>query len=398
VTRSKSQASVPTSPFGPGLPWIAQAEAVTVTVKKPPAEPVVPDNTAPPVNVSESSFVSNLDTDKFPYPVSAIIRSLSHGPIVAVVHPDNNNTSAIEAWDTRTWEKLPGGVPLKLPNPVGNFVITDDGQAVAYLSQYPRFSVQTWTFATGRVSTFDMDQGDQTSVQLLGFTDASHVLIRINDPSGAAPTVETINPGASEIDSGKATEFNVPPLSSQGITIAVNTVANRLVAAGKVGTTPTLVQFDLQSGKELKPIEIHDIDPKAPVTPTGMSYSPDGKQLAVMFDDKGRGLVLVYDSENGGKTPFIFPAWPVSHNQFDERTNAISWLGKMPFWLVYGHALMRTDNGNVVGDLGIPNVLQQRVLDGDRVELMTGQASSPHLAVVTINKDKLLPTSAPAAP
>jgi hypothetical protein len=456
VTQSKAQASLPVSPFGPGLSWAAPVQAVAI---KPKPAPVI----APPIQPSDASATPPaslvaLERDRIPGPIDQVIRPLSRASTIGIVR-HANNADVIEPWDTQTWQQLPGTLQLSTPHQ-GNFVISTDGQSLAWIAEWPRFSVQIWSFTdgSGRPRIIDLDKS-LGEPELIGFITPDHLLIQWlgGKPKPAQPaTVQPAPVGPARIESPTPplrplptrarpvhstpslfdSDFQIAPadpvsptpantssdhpdtgqmlqiLSTNGNAIgqlttptllsdtghgspnfAISTAAQRLIVVSKIGDAPALLQYDLARGVALPPIKIREIDPSFAAAPTGMAYSNDGKHLAVLYEHGGGAVVLSYDANTETKPQeFDYPSDPFDSAQGDEFTgNAIAWLDPSPFWTIRGRGLVDAQAGIHLkaADFNVPHVIGQRVLDGDRIELITAGNNAKQITVVTFDRLQL---------
>jgi hypothetical protein len=482
VVQQKAQDKVPLSPFGPGLSWVSPkpspAPVVEVRPKPAPAvpTPTSPQVTPPPTPPVATSLVTNVESGLIPAPITEIVQPLSTNPIVGIVRY-NNNAVFVEPWSTATWHQQAGA--LQLPTrPNGGFVISTDGQSLAWISDFPRLSVQVWSITDGRViSTIDLDRslGDPL---LIGFTSPNRLLIQwsgayqsatpapaptpvnpatpvtpatIPAPLPPPPPAERphkhsvfddfpITPGNMANDAPKPeptaptppTPGTTPPLlppvaaspedlkshtlqvrdvktgglinfagplvlgsNSAPITpFSISTRMQRLIIAEKAGDTPTLLQFDLNTGVELPRIKIAGVlDPSMPAIPTGLTYSGDAKSVAILFEHNGSALLLNYDTETGTKKlEAVYPVGPLDGAAQPQFTgNTIAWLDPSGFLLVDGKGFIDLHTGTHLkgSDLTVSNVIAQRVMDDDRIELICGDAGNTQITVVTIDRSKL---------
>jgi hypothetical protein len=153
--------------------------------------------------------------------------------------------------------------------------------------------------------------------------------------------------------------------------------------------TPTLLQFDLLTGKRLPSIKITEVDPSQAGTLTGLAYSNDGTKLATLFEHNESALLLGYDATGGHKfAEHVYPDGPLdgaSHSQPD--SGAIAWLDPSPLWLLYGQGFINSKTGAHVksADLGLGTIVNQRVLDGHRVQLLVVDNGGRQVNVVDLS-------------
>jgi hypothetical protein len=495
VTDNKAEKSVPASPFAGSLAWVAapapaathnqpqtgsetnsQTSSQTVslsnltprsTPRHAQATPVAPEP-APAAAGSSSSLVDSIESGKIPGPIDEVIQPLSNSPAIAILR--NNQTGiSIEPWNTTDWQK--GDGVLQLPaGAAKKFVLSTDGQKLAWIAEFPRLSVQVWSFPDGTVSmAIPLDKSEGTA-ELIGFVSDDRLLIERGnskkasgapaaaqtaspaDPTADEPPPESvfggfkINPSelsrehaAAQHDAAQSpapkTEpvaaptddatvpahameiidtlagttdcnFDLPALVTDfvsagqasnvikaplhlGNNVAISAAAHRLVAAAMVQDIPTLIPFDLTTGRRLASTRITEVDPSQSGGLTGLAYSNDGSKLAALFEHDQSALLLAYDAANGKKiSDRVYPFGPLEgapHSQPDN--GAIAWLDPAPLWLVYGQGFLSTKTGAHLksADLNVGTVISQRVLDEHHIELVVSENGSRQVKVVDLN-------------
>ena len=95
VDESKSQASVPASPLGPGLSWLTPPPPAPVVISKHAAAQPIVTETAVPQHPA-SSILSDLQIGKIPGQIDQIIRPSSGGSLIGIVLNANSSQETIE--------------------------------------------------------------------------------------------------------------------------------------------------------------------------------------------------------------------------------------------------------------------------------------------------------------
>ena len=390
VVESKAQASVPASPFGPGLHWLAPPPPVVAIVRPKPQpivvttpEPVVPQHPASPL-------LSALQSVPITGQVDGIIRPPTDGSSIGIVRNTavgDNKQETLESWDELTGERQTG--ELQLPGQP-TCVINGSGQHIAWIVDWPKLSAQVWSFSSSRImAKIDLD-ATLGKPQLLAFSSDDRLLVRWGGDTGPT-TIEVLSlKGQSRV-----CKFDTPSRDDNAATIAINEKMQYLAVVGRSDDkTPTLAQFNLTTGNSFSTVPISEIDSKAPVKPTGLAYSADGKRLAILFEHDASALLLVYDANTGKKlSEFDYPDFPFAggpqHDKF--QGSALIWLDPSDCWLLYGQGVIDANDGSVLGDpnklqLMVDNVVGQRVLSDDRLELLT---ADNHISIATLDRAKL---------
>jgi hypothetical protein len=493
VSDNKAQKSVPSSPYAGALSWVPQApappsdETKLATSHSPVIssfKSVVPKVTRPePTVVSSSGLVSSIESGKIIGVIDGVIEPLSNAPQFAVLRNGQTGIS-IEPWSAIDWQKLPG--TLQLPTGAARkFVISTDGKKLAWIAEFPRLSVQIWSFADATVSdaiTLDKSQG---TADLIGFVDSDKLLIERGNakPAGSSPapaaapkpetssatptpadvppeqpdpdsvfggfklnpnelarqhaaaqkaaadraahqTVVTPAPDAAGTAAGSGTtddlipahamsiiditagttvcDFSLPELVADlgaaanqkvslhlGVNTAISTASHCIAVAISAQDVPTILQYDLRTGKRLAAIKINEVDPSQSGGLTGLAYSNDGTRLASLFEHNDSALLLVHDAATGKKNAdHEFPYGPLEGAPHSQPENgAIAWLDPSPLMLFYGQGFVSSKNFTHVksADLGLGTVISQRMLDGHRVQLLIANNGGRQVDVVDLN-------------
>jgi hypothetical protein len=334
-------------------------------------------------------FVISSTTPPLPSDMDSIIYPATGSPFRAVVRGrDENGMIPVELWDSRTWNDQPPPTPqTALFAPTSGvdagLILSPDGRLLARLANFPHTLVQVWSFPDNRIiHTLPLDQ----NAKLLGFIDDRRLAL-LTQQNGAAQLevwntatesrVRAVStpPVGSEVCTGRA-------ISPDGRYFAVAT--GRLEVAGRSrGDTPQPSQNI--AGLAIYPLDtltprntrFAGWDPKYPVTPTGMAFSPDGSRVALLFEQSGTGLISCYHTD-GVYRPTVeypFPGSPVpGRGNKPFSGTAIQWLGTADshsggLWLLYGQRIIDSATGTTEGDLPTSDAIEQHI-DGDTVELI----------------------------
>jgi hypothetical protein len=418
VVRAKGQASVPISPYATGLPWLAKppstlttegdmvthADRPRVASVLPPAVPTpapdaVPD-AAPPGIVSP--LLSDLRTLSLPAAAgSTVVEPLSDAPVLALVRAGSNGASTAVAWDAVADRQA--GLEVGLPaGQIGQPVIDDGAQYLAHIVTWPRRSIRFEAFASGHtVAKIDL-AADVKDPSLFGFVGPDRLLVRGHEGTGAvtalgaalgnkpddAPVMVVIDTA----DPKQTRTIALPPVAATGFPLAVSTTTRRLAVATQRDGVPAVVQFDLITGQPLSQAINLDLDAGTAVTPTGFTYTADGKRLGILFEHDGNAALLSYNALTGGDPAELdFPgpdgiAPPAARTAF--KGNALASLDDGA-WVVYGQRVINARTGDVLAPLPVDGVVDQRVLAGGRIALLTGAAGGPPaVQVATVDPAK----------
>ncbi|HSV15084.1 MAG TPA: hypothetical protein VLI90_12570, partial [Tepidisphaeraceae bacterium] len=305
-----------------------------------------------------------------------------------------SNGVTVEPWDLSTGQKTTGE-PLKLKTrPASKFAISTDGKRIAWVATFPKHSVQVWSFDTGKATMAIDWEAARGDPELIGFSAPNRLLLRWGNTSASAD-IDVVNVDAK----ARVATFKVNQLQGKH-PIAVSPAAQRLLVASKVKGIPTLIQYDLNDGQPILYTKIVDLDPALPVDARGLAYSNDGKRMAIYIENPEGALLVSYDSDGSQKpVSLVYPDGPtpgVAHDNFAD--NALTSLDPSPCWLIYGDAVIDAKTNDVLANLGVKNVIANRVLDNDHVELVTSDGSKVQVKVATIDRSKLQALTATPTP
>jgi len=146
-------------------------------------------------------------------------------------------------------------------------------------------------------------------------------------------------------------------------------------------------------------LPIVNLDPRWPVRPSGVSFSPDGTKIGVLFEQDNNALLLCWDLSDSNKLIAehtypggLLPSKDLPHAAEGGRiftSGAIDWLSDGKTWLVYGTGLFDVATGRLVGQLGVRGSIAQRVI-GDEVHLISDAGGGERqLTVVKLDLAKL---------
>jgi hypothetical protein len=412
VTSAKVQAKVPTSPFGPGLAWVALPPESLPPMLKPKhvrgtaiddqttsaasaASASTGDNATPATHTiagptsrpgPASPVLSDLEPVILPGPIDSILQPLSTGSIIAVVRKEGEVGTTVTPFDLAAATTF--GSPLTLASPLGAPVLSTDGQRLARIATWPRRAVWIDSTVTGKnLSKIDIDPL-LLNPELWGFSSPTQIMMR-GGFSGEGQHIELLD--ATQPHDRKVVKL--PNLLGDGkATWAINPAARRLVLAAKLDV-PTLVQVDLTTGEAVQPpIPINEIDPSLAASPTGLCYDANASHIAVLFEHAGSAVVLVYDAAKGSNTAEIDRPAPAglipgaTHPSFN--ANALVSVGPN-CWLAYGQGILDDATGNLVAQLMVDHVYDARMLDNDLIELLCNDPSAAPVELATLDRPKL---------
>jgi hypothetical protein len=374
VIAAKQTDSLPASPIASVAPWITPEQKETLAQKmKPTLKPqinseqvaVVP--VAPPKSdITNSPIVLKADEAPIKQPFDEVLRPLTASSYVGLMQ--HGSDILIELCDTNTWNNQASQSFGLDPNAsLNHYILSPDGQFLARIATFPRLCAQVLTFGNNRPRVIDLDSRLGTP-ELVGFTPDQRMLVHR----------QGTGPGALEVIDLKPT--NLPPTRidtpSAPIGLAINKDASlgAVIAVGQ--GSPVLYIFDLVSGKQIGIQEITSIDQRWAAAPSGIAFSDDSSQIAVLFEAQGNALLLSYQIDRGKAAlnkvaELVFPTGMLPGvDKHCYNGNPLVWLPDGSGWLVYGQGILEGVGGSQVADLGVSGVESARFVQPDTVELI----------------------------
>ncbi len=326
---------------------------------------------------------------------------MSDTSTLGIVRPTGEGASVAVAWDTEADKQVGTDVPL----PAGQSaacVISDGGTYLAHIVTWPRRSIHFEAFATGRTAAkIDLDPQLVDPV-LFGFVGADRLLVRGNIAgapvsdlgaalgvkAGPTPVVLIVN----LTDPKQNRTVSLPTVTATGFPLAVCAATQRLAVATQRDGVPIVAQIDLTTGQSVGTTINLDIDHNVPVSPTGFTYTADGRRIGILFEHEGNAALLSYDANTGSdpnEQDFPAPAGIVpkaARTAF--KGNALASFDA-DAWVAYGDRLIDAHTSEVIAPLSVAGVVDQRVMQNGRIELLTSPPGSPPLVqVVTVDTAK----------
>jgi hypothetical protein len=402
LVAAKQPDLLPASPFGPApaMAWISDDDkskihAELAAAAHPPPAPgsVKPEPTAPPPPIA-SPIVKNSDVSPISGDFEEVINPLVDSKSLAVVrHGDDNNNIDIEVFNIDSW-KSQGSIKFDTRAEAGRRrVLSPDGKLLARIVSFPSLSVQTSSFADSRVNNVYFNDIPGTP-ELVGFLSNSALLIQWQkELNRTALEIVDVSTHARIARTG-----DLPAFTLGESTLAVSHDGTMAAIAVKLNNVPTILIYNLQNGAQQAVVRILSLDAKWPVTPTGLAFSPDNRQLAVLFEQSGAALLQCYQfaaDQTSMKQQLeqVYPAGPIrggSPRQYSG--SALAWLPNSDGWLIYGQAAFSASTGQSFAELGISDVWSCRVIAPDLAELVTdpnGASGSKQLTMLHLDNAKI---------
>ncbi len=251
------------------------------------------------------------------------------------------------------------------------YIPTPTGDGIVRIATWPRLRAELLPLATTR-ATKAMNLNEINGVASLMASTPNEVLL-IGWQNNGQFAVEPWS-----LRTGQALRgFRVPQLIPNGAAISGD--GKTLAVATRNDTSVQVMLFDIVSGRFRK-VPITALDPKWPLEPVALTFSPDSSRLAICFEHEGGILIESWTAATGKNLPdrtFAAGMLPIMDRAaFTGR--ALDWAGDNNTWLLYGQTLIDISSGAVLGTLGIEHVIGQHVVDAKTLVLVSKLNSGAH--------------------
>jgi hypothetical protein len=289
----------------------------------------------------------------------------------------------IAIWSTDTWKRA--GTIEKIPENAANerFVLSPDGAHVARLTSFPRLAAQIWeasSAGTGRVlgvTPLDASLGEP---YLIGFIGDRNLLVRWQVRGANACTLEVVDTATNKT----VQRISTPNFDRVSFNVTVSHDGAMAAIATKDEKVPSLLLYDLRTGQRLSRTPIDSLDPNQAVMPTGMAFSLDNRQIALLFEQGGIGLLVCFQVDATkpvlSKVGDYFPNGMVHDQLFTG--SAVAWLPEGNGWVLYGQSVISA-TGQPLDNLGGLHVYNFTSRSPDIVEIV-GKVAGTNQKMITV--------------
>jgi hypothetical protein len=306
----------------------------------------------------------------------------------------------VQVYDLRTLKPL--GPAFAAPTDFGDpHVVAPDGLHLAARARGAHGTVEVWSAKTGQsVRRIDVDTDPNRFAFPVEFIRNDRLLTMCHDARAPDPGQKTVYQ-VWDITAGKELTRFEADIVYHWKWGAVSP-GGRYLAVEKTETLSgyQLLAWDLTTGEQVGEVEFQ---PKAEAwgQAAGMAFSPDGKELAVLWrlgkapDQWGR--VRVFEVATGRKVAdhalgYALKNMDVTLGMGGGGGRAFQWLPDGSGWLVQGHLLVGRRTGAVIGKLGneprLHSDVQPRRVLGSHVTAVTGGGFDKQLTFEPLPRGK----------
>jgi hypothetical protein len=399
---------VPASPIAHGLPWElvsesesgppvpAPAPAARTTHSGSPGSTTVPARPAARGRYMTSPAVLTADEVQISGTYRTLLRPGTGPGMIAVIRGLEASNLPVEVWDA-VRSRSSGRAVFAEPQAASDdaleagYALSPDGGLLARVADFPRRSVQFWSYTSARVETArDLPPASDSAVRLLGFVDNTRLLYRLDSGNTRLRVVDSADAGALvsvDLDSALPRLDSVIAVDAFGTSVAI---ALRSSTGGH-----QILIHSLNRGTLTRRIAVSAISADRDTPPTGLTFSPDGSRIVAYYEQSpgGAALLVTYNTNNGDLvSEAAFPSSPLPpRGNLRFRGSSLLFFPDSKHLLLYGDAVLDASTGRMLGRLELPRVIGQRFVAGNVLELML-DAADPKLVRLTLDPGKLATT------
>lgn len=355
------QQPAPPAPVPP-LPWTAYA------APQPPANQVTLATlqnlqSASPM-VVDAQMLPMLEAQRIVYPQMSAKFAVAISPL-----PDSND-------DLVEWYRLDGKFPRlakarvsRNANP--SYALSPDGDLLAWVSNAMLYEVQVRSLSQEKVIQKIQIPDRSVQTRILGFTNNTTMLVEYRGMRGCEFDLVDL--------SGTGKSYPAPVWTTMSQTVAVFVADEKRPETTRVAAIvppamddpfPALEIFPvgLALGKA-KPIILplpRALDQMVAMNPTGIAFSPDGKQVAVSYEAAGQlGVVLAnLERKTVNTRTFALPSDMGRGAAPSNANSRLTWLSPGDRWLYAGRLILDGETEKILASFdALCPVLQQKLIE-----------------------------------
>lgn len=259
-----------------------------------------------------------------------------------------------------------------------NYVLSPNGETMARLTSFPLTGVQLISTSTGKeIKTIPLD-GQGAQPYLVGYGGGNDAVVILWQRGGGQSAVEVVNTKATGSVT-RMTNFLVDACDVSASNPVISQDGQKIAIATLVGGEGGIDVYNLMDrDPKRRPRTLKVALPKW-TPPAGMAWGPGG-MLAAYFELEGNGVLYHFQTSSGAAAP--------AHTHVFRGARALMPpQGGPPFvgrtlefvspneWLVFGRQLIDVETGKSLGELGVENPKEQRVVDKDNLLILSTAAN-----------------------
>ncbi len=286
-----------------------------------------------------------------------------------------------EVYDLRTGKRS-GRIAHEIRASIGR-ALSPDGTRLAVSESYPQRGVFVWSFRTGQIEKRIEFEDSSWHVMYLDFAGPDRVFAPVSGTNGVVIWDLDTEERIAEYKTNLTPDKNGFAVSPGGNYIAMAPITQH----------PRII--DARNGVEAGRLQADSRGGAGAMSVVGMAFSPDGAELAGLFQDSGGAAILVWDMASGELA--VEHRLEKSPTQLVPRASSyqgkpLEWLADRSGWLLYGAAVAdRVKGGPIWVDTADDDILRvpRRIVDATRMFAADGQRGSQVLRLVSIPKEKI---------
>jgi hypothetical protein len=303
---------------------------------------------------------------------------------MAVVRRLSPTEDRVERWHIPTMTKKAEVRFNHEADRVERYLISPSGEFLVRVVNWPKLAAQVWSWEQRRVLR-NIELSDRLGTpSLIDFFDDDLFLVRWERQ--ATIGLETWNARTGQ----RLRQIPVPSHQNLPSNAAISRDGKTLAIALRLDGDATVQLYNLQSGRAARRLPMTALDRRWPVRPTGMSFSPDGSMLAILFEETGNALVMVWRVSDGKLlAEQVYPSGLVPETSGFAHP-AFQWLADGSGFLLYGRLILDAETLGTLAELPL-NAVGQQVIDDSTLHVQTMTGSGRQLSIVRLNPERLKP-------
>jgi WD40 repeat protein len=354
---------------------------------QPVATPVVAQKPLPPEPLfkPESPIVQAVQPLKETGAFDELIYPMTPSTHAAIIRTRGAEGDVIESWSLQPPKQTATARFNHAAGQRDRYILSPDGDLLVRIVDWPKLSAQVWSFGRQQViQSIDLDRryGQGT---LIGFANNRQFVLQWQQ--GADYGLEYL-----DAVTGRRLRQVVLPRGQRDLNGYAFSPDGRFIAMPvQYDQGAYIALYEFPGGQPGRRFKIEDIDPHGAVLPSGIAFSPDGRRLAVLFQQNGNGLLLCWHT--AGVIPMVRYLYPNGFgftNRHELTGTALQWLDGGA-WLLWGRGIIDTDTGRLLGQIGLDDVLNQQWIEPGLVQLTVSSpdSSQRQLMQVRFSPDRL---------